>query len=1355
MSRFLRAAPGKILHYAFALLLAAGLPGADARAEEPLRAAEVPAPLAPWWSWVLHGEVDPACPFLGDGGTRRCAWPGRVALDVGADGARFTLDVEAWADADLPLPGRDGQWPQEVTIDGAPAVVTALNGVPTVRIGAGAHHLAGRHAWQAAPETLQVPPSYGLIELRLAGQAVPNPQRAANGELWLQTPAATAGETEEDALKLAVYRRVVDEVPLQVETLLELDVAGTQREIAIDGGLLADAVPLRLAASLPARLERDGRLRVQVRPGHWQLRIDARQPGPVDSLARPAGDAAWPAEEVWVFDARPALRVVEIEGGEVIDPRQTGLPADWQALPAYRLGAGAAWKFTTQRRGDPEPAPNRLELTRELWLDFDGDGWTVRDTIGGELTRGWRLDAGAGLVPGRVLLNDTPQFITEYEGRHGVEVRRGAIDLRADSRIESVAALNAVGWAHDFDRVSATLNLPPGWRLWSAGGVDAVSDTWLQRWTLLDLFVVFIVALAVAKQWSWRLGALALVALVLCWHESGAPRHVWLHVLAAVALVRVLPTGRLRTGVALYRNGALLALVVLALGFAVDQVRLAIYPQLDGMTRVDGYLAEPRALPAPAGSEEQAGAGALSSAPGVTDAMEFDSMRRKAAKIVAPPVMRYDVQSAYDPKANIQTGPGVPTWQWRTAQLSWSGPVTAAQPLALVLLSPRINLVLAFLRVGALALLIVLVLRRSLAGPSSWRGLGAALLVVAGLNAQAADGPDPALLEEMKRRALLPPACAPACASLPRLDVTLADARLQLRLTLHVQSPLGVPLPGQAEQWLPATVLVDGEPAAALARDEAGRLMIALDAGVHELVLDGAAPRRASFQLALPLAAQSTRIDAVGWAVDGVDRDSGYATQLIFTRMRAAGVQDVALDQAQSLPPFFTLERRLELGLDWRVHNRLLRVTPPGVGAALAIPLLAGEAVTTNGIDVVDGHARIELEPDETSREWTSLLAKTERITLRAATTTDWVETWRADIAPIWHVELAGIPLVHHRADDGAWLPTWRPWPGEEASLAVARPAGVAGRTLTIDRSELQLTPGLRASDATLSFTLRSSQGGQHLVELPADASLQAVTMNGVAQPIRQDGRRVSLPVVPGEQQVELRWRSPTAIAAWFRTPVFSLGSDSVNAALTVTLPADRWVLFAGGPALGPAVLFWGTLIVVAVAGVALGRSKFAPVPTWQWLLLGVGLTQSSIGGAVLVVGWLLALGLRARLPAEQPTWRYNLVQIALVGLSFAALGALFDAIAQGLLGQPSMQIAGNGSSAAELRWFVDRSGDAFPEAWVLSVSIWFYRALMLAWALWLAFALLGWLRWGWANFARDGVWRRVNFFTRKRVGAS
>ncbi len=70
------------------------------------------------------------------------------------------------------------------------------------------------------------------------------------------------------------------------------------------------------------------------------------------------------------------------------------------------------------------------------------------------------------------------------------------------------------------------------------------------------------------------------------------------------------------------------------------------------------------------------------------------------------------------------------------------------------------------------------------------------------------------------------------------------------------------------------------------------------------------------------------------------------------------------------------------------------------------------------------------------------------------------------------------------------------------------------------------------------------------------------------------------------------------------------------------------------------------------------------------------------------------------------------------------------------------MQIAGNGSSAQTLRWFHDRVTTELPLAWVVSVPLMAYRLAMLAWALWIAWALLSWLRWGWGAFSAGGLWR-------------
>ena len=111
----------------------------------------------------------------------------------------------------------------------------------------------------------------------------------------------------------------------------------------------------------------------------------------------------------------------------------------------------------------------------------------------------------------------------------------------------------------------------------------------------------------------------------------------------------------------------------------------------------------------------------------------------------------------------------------------------------------------------------------------------------------------------------------------------------------------------------------------------------------------------------------------------------------------------------------------------------------------------------------------------------------------------------------------------------------------------------------------------------------------------------------------------------------------------------------------------------------------------------------------------------------------------------------FDLVQLGLIVLSVIALGSLLWAIKHGLLGHPEMWIMGNGSSHRVLRWFQDRSGTMFPEAWVFSVPLIVYRFAMLGWALWLAAEMIRWLRWGWGCFGHHGLWRSLDVWQRAK----
>ncbi|RMG21190.1 MAG: hypothetical protein D6729_01290 [Deltaproteobacteria bacterium] len=1375
-----------------ALLVLAPLPLVAApRAPGPSDAPHLPPPLAPWKDWVLDGQEEALkCPLevRPSGLVRRCAWPARLTLDLGAGGGRFeqrwVLQVERF----VPLPGSRAHPPREVQVDGRRAVVLEHKGRLGVRLPPGRHQVQGVFAWPELPEQLEIPPETGLLSLRLDGRPVPFPRREADGRLYLKAPAQ-AGRAE-DRIVLQVFRHIVDDVPMRVVTRLDLRVSGKNRELTVGPVLLPEAIPVRLDAPIPARLESDGRLTLQVRPGTWPIEIESRFPGPVSQIASPRRPDPWPKSEVWVFEARPNLRVVNVRGAPAVDPGQTKLPEAWRSLPAYLVEAGATLAFEVLQRGAAEVAPDQLRLTRTLWLDFDGGGLTARDEIQGTLHSGDRLVASRRLKLGHVTVDGREQLVTVLgeDGAPGVEVRRRQLDVVAESRIEGPAGdLPAVGWDHDVQSLRATLHLPPGWRLFHVAGSDRVdpeSEVWLASWSLLDLFLLLVVALGFARLYGWGFGALALVTLALVLPEDG-PAWIWVFVLVFEALHRVVPAGHVRRAVAWLRGTVWVVLVILAVAFAVRQVRVGLYPVLEWPEReVAGEGLGVSGVPT---ISDLVGASADALAGEEVRALEDESapspkrkgerwrgMAQQAARLSSSDSkLSYEV----DPKASVQTGPGLPKWSWRTLSLTFQGPVSKAQRLSLYLLSPAVNHALAWLRtlllgVWVLGVLGVLQRRRDDAAPGGGGGpkataaaallAGAVLLFPAGAAALPtgdAAGPNsssgsadasaatvagpltpPAdLLAELRARLTRPPECAPECAAVTRLEVEAQGEILLLRLEVGAAAPVALPLPGDPAAWSPEEVYVNDWPAAALARDASGRLWVQIEAGVQHLLLRGRLPPRETIEVPLPLRPLWARVDATGWQVDGVHEDGTTDASLLLTRVRSEGEQ--APLEAGALPPFLRVERHLKLGLDWSVTTTVERLSPVGSAVIAEVPLLPGERPTTDGLRVRDGAVQVSLAPGQVRFAWESVLEEREQLELVAPKTTEWVELWLLDVSPVWHVRAEGIPPVHTAAEEA--LRRWQPWPGEAVSLRIQRPAPAEGRQLTIDESHLSVHPGRRVTDSSLEFVVRASRGGAHRVVLPEGAEVQEVTIDGTSQPVQKEGRTVTLPIHPGRQRLRIEWREPRPVTGWYRSSPVDLGAPSVNATLEVTPSDGRWLLAVAGPVAGPAVLFWSQLAVILLVAWVLGRVRWVPLRWYQWFFLGIGFTQSSIWVAAFVAGFFLFVGWREVRPDLSRNW-FNLRQLLLAGWAVAVLVALVAAVSLGLLGDPEMQVAGNGSSASVLRWYADRSGATLPQATLVSVPIFVYRLAMLAWALWLAAALLSWARWAWDAFGRGGYWRRA-----------
>ncbi|MBF0158590.1 MAG: hypothetical protein HQL58_03615 [Magnetococcales bacterium] len=1343
----------------------------------PLPHDQVPDPLKPWISWALHGKKGWSCPALHNDSSRDashtlCYWPGRLQLELKPSGGSFTQEWRVWEQGWVTLPGDERHWPQEVYLNQQPTTVVAREGKPALLLRPGSHQVRGEWSWQRLPDMMTLPATVGLLQLAVDGQEVAAPHLDRQGRLWLRTKEQP--QAEEDHLTLSVQRKVSDGIPLMVTTRMELDVSGRQRELLLQQPLQQGLIPVSLHAPIPVALEQDGSLRVQARPGHWVIELLQRHDGPAQQLSlQPSNQPEWPNQEVWAFEAQNQLRLVTVTGVAAIDPQQTTLPKGWQGLPVYLVRPGETMLLQQRQRGNSDPAPDRLQMKRSWWLDFDGQGWTLRDEINGLVNHPDRLEMATPTELGRVALHGRDQLITQQAGspRSGIELRRGEIALVAEGRLTGDRSiLPAVGWRHDLQGLSGQINLPPGWRLWYADGVDRVSSSWIHQWSLLDLFLVLVVALAMGRMWRRRWLLVAIPALVLIHHEQPSISWIVLHLLIATALLRVVPSGWPHRWSSWYRWSSLMALALTAVPFMVSQAHLALHPQLEqgGHTI---YTAP--ALSSATPSSSPSSSNELQQADVLQEKQESDAPRvaKRALPLAAgtyasAPAPQQASLGEIDRHARIQTGPGLPQWRWHTVSLTWNGPVTMDQELRLWLTPPWLNRILAVARMLLLLALLPLFLDQ-LPWQQWRRSLAVAMLMPLLLTASEATAtptdaiPTDAMLEELSQRLTAAPDCLPHCADISRMELTLTSNRMRLRLEIHTSAAVAIPLPGGVQHWLPTTVAVHGQPSTNLMRHNDSLLLALEQPGRHQVTLEGMLPpARDTVQLPLPLLPHRVVVQSGGgWQIAGINSEGIPDKTLLLQRpapIAKTAPQDghaAAWPAAQlppPLPPLLQVERQLMLGLgqEWRVRTVVRRLSPAGHAVAghavlVALPLLAGESVTTPGLSVVQGRLSLNMAAGVHESSWESILAPTEELLMQAAPGQTWYETWKLEAHPVWHVEAQGVPMLSPAAaGHDRWAMQWRPWPGETLQLRISRPAAVEGTTLTLERSELTITPGLRTSTITLKLSVRSSRGDQHRITLPEGASLLGVSINGVSQPISQEGQQVTCPIVPGLQELLFSWQQPLSISSLLTTPSIDLGLPGVNHHLHLNMPRDRWLLWSQGPLMGPAVLFWGALMVVLAVAIGLGRLRWTPLTTRHWLLLGMGLIPVSAWSALVVVGWFLVLGWR-RLhpPTDQTWWRFNLTQLGLFCWTLMAASALLAAIQHGLLGYPDMQVTGNGSSLFQLHWYQDRHDALLPQGTVLTLPLLGYRLLMLIWSLWLATSVVTWTQWGWGCLSQGQLW--------------
>lgn len=1306
--------------------------------------SEIPEQLTPWIPWVLHDQDDRLCTYSMDRDKRFCVWPAPLVMELNTTGGSFSQSWEMKREGWIVLPGKEKHWPKQVMINSEPALVVTKNGLPVIHVSeAGEFDVSGTFTWKNMPESLPIPAGSAIIDLTVEGRK--KLADITGDTLWISSRSRAKEIKEEDTIHTQVYRHIKDSIPMLVTSRIEVQISGKPREITLDWQIPEDQTPVSLHCSLPVKIGSDARIHMQARPGKYTIIYQSRLQGPVETLGLQEF-AVGPDREYWSFEAQNQLRMVKIGGEPVaVDPSQTTIPREYHSFPAYMVKKGQSLVFETLKRGNPEPPPNQLTMHRTLWMDSNGSGITIQDNFSGTAHQSLRLEMQSPAKVGRVVINGRDQLITRVKENNpaGVEVRQGTINGMAVSRIEETRSFPAGGWGQSLHKLSGQLILPPGWTVFHASGVDSVR-TWISRWTLLDCFIVLIIVITTFKLLGIVKGATALIALLLSYHDPDAPVFIWLAILACIAIIEALPDSKYvhlvkRTKIALF-----IGLVIMVLPYSAEQLRIGFFPQLE---RVYKPYTPPIEIVADAVME-------ANEAPMPQAATRYPAKlmsKQKASPVSSNYRVQQKLEQQYDVQSKVQAGPGVPNKKWRVVPLGWNGPVEKDLQMSLVLLSPLINLLTALIKVAAIFALTFFMVKFRPAKKVRFE-LAAIPLVFALLSGplvpvvHCAEYPSQKLLTELQTRLLEPATCFPHCADFEKMQIKLHGSEMILSIQAVAEAESAVRLPhGKGIYW---QKIILNDTASPAYRDE-NQLWFALPKGRHTIELTGRI-NSTDLQLQLPLKPHSVIFDARGeeWSIAGLDENNRPDNQLQFIRKKEQ--QESADFGASTLPPFMQVERVLHLGLQWQVETIVTRLSKPGTSVFLTIPLLEGEAVTNGEYQVADGTISLRFGPKELQKRYHSIFTKKSMITLKAPNTTEWHEIWRLNASPVWHIEPDGLAPILHHSRGGDWQPEWRPWANEQLTLKITRPEGVPGPTKAIESSRLTITPGHRSTTMKLVFQIRSTRGDQQNVILPKDAVIQSVRINGREQPVKKD-TIVVIPLTPASQNVSIEWRTPRGISTLFSVPEIDLGTESVNAEIEVQT-GNRWVWFVKGPKMGPAILFYSELLIILLVSILLGRSQMTPLKSYHWLILGFGLSQSGLIPCLIIVAWFIALKIRFEKGELLTGGWFNLVQIMLVMLTIATIGALAFAVRNGLLGHPDMLIAGNDSSSYLLKWYQDRViNTTLPRPMVISIPMMAYRITMLVWALWMAFHLLKWVKWGWACFTQAHIWQATNLRLRRK----
>lgn len=1360
----------------------------------PLAENTIPEPLKPWVEWVSEGSEALTCPFINNSKYENqlnhvCAWPSVLSLNVTDNAAVFKQSWQVLTKSIIPLPGNDKNWPLNVIVNTKPVPVLSYKGLPSIELDKGNYQIEGSFEWQKIPESIAIPAQYAFVKLTVNNQVSAFP-KIENNDLWLQK--SEPNQAKQDSIDISVARRITDGAYITLETFVSLNVSGKMREVGL-GKLLPEGFELiGIESQLSSFLDGDGVLHAKVKPGSYNIKVQAYAQPTLLSWRKPEQTHRWPKDEIWVFQGHENLRLGKIEGVKMIDSSQATMPKAWYELPSYLMSTNDTLTYDIQHRGKPLHLENQLSLNRTLWFSFDNTAYTFNDVVNGTMINEWRLSMTSPYLLESAEDKDGSVLITTTaEDERGIENRYPQVNVQARGVIGAAKTLPVTGWDSHFERVSVLLHLPPGNKLFAVFGADYVSDSWWASWTIWSSFIVLLSSLIAARLISKTAGVFTALMLIVIYQVGGAPITAIVNLLIAIALKKHQPFERMKPLVNLYWGASITVAIGAILFFSASQIRTVIYPQLEArQSSVQNFNAPPEMNIA---SVSKQAVKRKESALYSTMEAEMESDSMELIKVSGSKVNAKDLMiERYQSDSLMQAGSGIPNWQWNSYRIQWNSPVAKDQIFDVIVLSKTLYRIIKIIGVALTLLWLYILLKdvMSSAFTNITRKINTTdhvtnkvVVSIIALflffpsyppNAQAADFPDKILLDELKARVIEAPLCAPHCATINNLQVSIDVKELSLVLSVHANADTALAIP-RSDFWRPEQLSFTQTGSKTIGQKlnntridslykSKGWIYIPVAKGISTITLIGQIAPVDTFQLEFKEKPKHLNVTTNNaWEIVGAqdNRLAGNALEFIATTKALSNATTKTLTNAESssdrsiesntdststrysAQPFVKVTRTLSIDQLFTVQTKVERIAPSSGSINIQVPTLTGENITTAGVIAENNQVQVTIPAGSYAFTWRSNITKQAVLSLYAKPEQSLIEYWRVIVSPAWHAKLSGLPIILEDQNNSDYYTySFYPHPDERLNIAVARPDAVKGDVLAIDAVNYKIDQGTRTSILTLSFEYRSTRGGEHSIELPESYQLKEIRTDNKLINLQVENGKLAVPVLPGKHNVNIVMRANVSDSLFMSAPEINLNAPVSNIISIIDLNNQRWILWAKGPLLGPAVLYWGELFAFILLALLVSKVKFSPLSTLHWIVLGFGLSLSNWGVLMLTAFWFASITASNYRPKTLSRLAFNTSQFLLYGLSIITIISLVSVVPVSLLSSPSMGIEGNYSYGNHLQWFSDKTNGLLPQVSVISIPTLFYKGIMLAWVIWLSFAFLNWIKWAWKTLGEQGYWR-------------